>query len=86
MYPKLTPNHYYGELDVYAKAALQGGAVGVSYSNTISNLGRVFPNGYPYPQVGKNRFSLPSNGYSGTAIRPIVLAGVCKIRSEFQPE
>lgn len=86
MYAKLTPNHYQGELDVYAQAALRGGAAGVAYSNTISNLAKVFPNGYPYPQVGTKRISLPSNGYSGSAIRPIVLAGICKIRSALNPE
>ncbi|CAL5992465.1 Sulfide_dehydrogenase [Hexamita inflata] len=86
VYPKLTPNHIQGDIDEYAKAAKNGGAVGVSYSNTISSLARIFPNGYPFPQIGSKRLSLPSNGYSGAAIRPIVLAGVCKIRAKFQKE
>lgn len=49
VYPKLTPNHIQGDIDEYAKAAKNGGAVGVSYSNTISSLARIFPNGYPFP-------------------------------------
>lgn len=49
VFPKLTPNHYYGELDEYAKASLEGGAAGVTYSNTISSVAKIFPNGLPYP-------------------------------------
>ena len=86
VYAKLTPNHINVELADYARAALQGGAKGVSYSNTISSLGRIFPNAMPFPQIGRKRLSLPSNGYSGTAIRPIILAGMCKIRAAFAKE
>ena len=86
VFVKLTPNTVAGHIDDHAEAARRGGAHGVSYSNTVSALAKIFPNGLPYPQVGRNRSNIPSMGYSGSAIRPIVLAGLAKISARFNKE
>ncbi|KAL0240978.1 hypothetical protein GEMRC1_006214 [Eukaryota sp. GEM-RC1] len=88
VYTKLTPN--VGELDEFAYAAkmgiVEGKLGGVTFSNTFSGLASIMPNGLPWPQVGVSRKMLDSYGISGTTIRPLVLAGLVKIRGRLSKE
>lgn len=73
---KLTPN-VTSSVDL-ARAAIEGGANGVSMINTVSGISRFFPDGTPLPQVGTDKFVL-SGGMSGDMIRPIALRQISKV-------
>lgn len=77
VYPKLTPN--VTDIVELAKAAKEGGANGISAINTVSGIPKFFPDGTPFPQVGKKKLAL-SGGMSGDQIRPIALRDIAKIR------
>lgn len=89
VFPKLTPNTIQGNIEDYAMAAVRGGATGVSYSNTISVIPKIQLDGSGYPLIGAEgtfRMNIPSGGYSGTSIRPIVLNGVARIWRKYVEE
>lgn len=79
---KLTPN-ITDSVEI-AKAAIEGGAAGVSMINTVSGIPRFFPDGTPLPQVGTEKFVL-SGGLSGDIIRPIALRQISKVHLSNEP-
>lgn len=75
-FAKLTPN--VTDITVIAKAAKQGGADGVTATNTVSGLMGLRGDASPWPAVGK-RMRTTYGGVSGNAIRPIALRAVSAI-------
>ena len=53
VYVKLTPNH--GEIELLAEAAMNGGASGVTATNTYPSLMDPSPDGTPWPAVGPQK-------------------------------
>ncbi|XP_048353497.1 dihydropyrimidine dehydrogenase [NADP(+)] [Sphaerodactylus townsendi] len=77
-FAKLTPN--VTNIVNIAVAAQQGGADGVTATNTVSGLMGLRADGRPWPAVGLGK-KTTFGGVSGNAIRPIVLRAVSAIAS-----
>ncbi|XP_005797190.1 dihydropyrimidine dehydrogenase [NADP(+)] [Xiphophorus maculatus] len=75
-FAKLTPN-VTNIVDI-AKAAHEGGADGVTATNTVSGLMSLKADGSPWPCVGVSKRTT-YGGVSGNAIRPITLKAVSAI-------
>ncbi|MED6258715.1 hypothetical protein ATANTOWER_011334, partial [Ataeniobius toweri] len=75
-FAKLTPN-VTNVVDI-AKAAHEGGADGVTATNTVSGLMSLKADGSPWPSVGVSKRTT-YGGVSGNAIRPIALKAVSAI-------
>ncbi|XP_067109808.1 dihydropyrimidine dehydrogenase [NADP(+)] [Osmerus mordax] len=75
-FAKLTPN-VTNIVDI-AKAAHEGGADGVTATNTVSGMMGLKADGSPWPGVGKGKRTT-YGGVSGNAIRPIALRAVSAI-------
>ncbi|KAG7235750.1 hypothetical protein INR49_002252 [Caranx melampygus] len=75
-FAKLTPN-VTNIVDI-AKAAHEGGADGVTATNTVSGLMGLKADGTPWPAVGAGQRTT-YGGVSGNAIRPIALRAVSAI-------
>uniref|UniRef100_A0A8C3G5W1 Dihydropyrimidine dehydrogenase [NADP(+)] n=1 Tax=Cyclopterus lumpus TaxID=8103 RepID=A0A8C3G5W1_CYCLU len=75
-FAKLTPN-VTNIVDI-AKAAHEGGADGVTATNTVSGMMGLKADGSPWPSVGKGKRTT-YGGVSGNAIRPIALRAVSAI-------
>ncbi|KAA8587551.1 hypothetical protein FQN60_016413 [Etheostoma spectabile] len=75
-FAKLTPN-VTNIVDI-AKAAHEGGADGVTATNTVSGLMGLKADGSPWPSVGTGKRTT-YGGVSGNAIRPIALRAVSAI-------
>jgi len=75
-FAKLTPN-VTNIVDI-ATAAKEGGADGVTATNTVSGLMHIKGNAEPWPAVGKAKRTT-YGGVSGNAIRPIALRAVSAI-------
>jgi dihydropyrimidine dehydrogenase (NADP+) len=76
VFAKLTPN--VTEIVHIATAAKEGGADGVTATNTVSGLMHITPDGNAWPKVGKEARTT-YGGMSGNAIRPIALRDVSAI-------
>ncbi|KAG9276514.1 dihydropyrimidine dehydrogenase a, tandem duplicate 1 [Astyanax mexicanus] len=75
-FAKLTPN-VTNIVDI-AKAAHEGGADGVTATNTVSGLMGLKADGSPWPGIGRDKRTT-YGGVSGNAIRPIALRAVSAI-------
>uniref|UniRef100_A0A3Q1MHR8 Dihydropyrimidine dehydrogenase [NADP(+)] n=1 Tax=Bos taurus TaxID=9913 RepID=A0A3Q1MHR8_BOVIN len=75
-FAKLTPN--VTDIVSIARAAKEGGANGVTATNTVSGLMGLKADGTPWPAVGREKRTT-YGGVSGTAIRPIALRAVTTI-------
>ncbi|XP_036441571.1 dihydropyrimidine dehydrogenase a, tandem duplicate 1 [Colossoma macropomum] len=75
-FAKLTPN-VTNIVDI-AKAAQEGGADGVTATNTVSGLMGLKADGSPWPGIGRDKRTT-YGGVSGNAIRPIALRAVSAI-------
>ncbi|XP_066208692.1 dihydropyrimidine dehydrogenase [NADP(+)] isoform X1 [Saccopteryx leptura] len=75
-FAKLTPN--VTDIVSIARAAKEGGADGVTATNTVSGLMGLRADGTPWPAVGAGKRTT-YGGMSGTAIRPIALRAVTSI-------
>ncbi|XP_049621625.1 dihydropyrimidine dehydrogenase [NADP(+)] [Suncus etruscus] len=75
-FAKLTPN--VTDIVSIAQAAKEGGADGVTATNTVSGLMGLKADGTPWPAVGFGKRTT-YGGVSGTAIRPIALRAVTAI-------
>ena len=69
-FAKLTPN--VTDIVVIARAAYEGGADGVTATNTVSGLMEVDADAAPWPKVGKKKLTT-YGGCAGNVIRPIAL-------------
>ncbi|XP_068605222.1 dihydropyrimidine dehydrogenase [NADP(+)] [Brachionichthys hirsutus] len=78
-FAKLTPN--ITEIVDIARAAYEGGANGVTATNTVSGIMGLNADGQPWPGVGKGKRTT-YGGVSGNAIRPIALRAVSAIARE----
>merc|ERR1712000_664953 len=78
-FPKMTPN--ITEVATIARAAMKGGATGVTAVNTISTLHDMKSNGEPWPAVG-TRKETTFGGQSGNANRPVALRAVASISTK----
>lgn len=67
---KITPNYAYSE--EIAKAALQGGAFGVTLTNTMPSLMDPSPDGIPWPAVSDEK-KTAYGGSCGSVLRPYAL-------------
>eukprot|EP00039_Didymoeca_costata_P011338 m.158470 g.158470 ORF g.158470 m.158470 type:complete len:1082 (-) comp15137_c0_seq4:107-3352(-) len=76
VFAKLTPN--VTNIVTIAKAAKEGGADGVTATNTVSGLMGLEPDGSAWPKVGSEKRTT-YGGVSGNAIRPIALKAVSAI-------
>ncbi|XP_077189098.1 dihydropyrimidine dehydrogenase [NADP(+)] isoform X2 [Paroedura picta] len=77
-FAKLTPN--VTNIVNIAMAAQQGGADGVTATNTVSGLMGLRADGTPWPAIGLGK-KTTYGGVSGNAIRPIALRAVSAIAS-----
>lgn len=68
---KITPN--YGESEVLAKAALEGGAHAVTLTNTMPGLQDPLPSGEPTVGVGQKAKHHSAGGMTGPVLRPFAL-------------
>ncbi|XP_036739751.2 dihydropyrimidine dehydrogenase [NADP(+)] isoform X2 [Manis pentadactyla] len=75
-FAKLTPN--VTDIVSIARAAKEGGADGITATNTVSGLIGLKADGTPWPAVGTGKRTT-YGGVSGTAIRPIALRAVTAI-------
>lgn len=75
-FAKLTPN--VTDIVNIARAAQEGGADGVTATNTVSGLMGLQGNGAAWPSVGRQK-KTTYGGVSGNAIRPIALRAVSAI-------
>ncbi|XP_077308996.1 dihydropyrimidine dehydrogenase [NADP(+)] [Lithobates pipiens] len=75
-FAKLTPN--VTDVVLIAMAAQEGGADGVTATNTVSGLMGLKADGTPWPAVGRGSRTT-YGGVSGNAIRPIALRAVSAI-------
>ncbi|XP_016060036.1 PREDICTED: dihydropyrimidine dehydrogenase [NADP(+)] [Miniopterus natalensis] len=75
-FAKLTPN--VTDIVSIARAAKEGGADGVTATNTVSGLMGLKADGTPWPAVGIGKRTT-YGGVSGTAIRPVALRAVTAI-------
>lgn len=78
-FAKLTPN--VTSIVAIAKAAHEGGADGVTATNTVSGLMGIKGHGEAWPNIGKEKRTT-YGGVSGNAIRPIALRAVSAIARE----
>lgn len=76
VFAKLTPN--VTDIVEIARAAQQGGADGVTATNTVSGLMGLEPDSNAWPAVGSEKLTT-YGGFSGNGIRPIALAAVSRI-------
>lgn len=76
VFAKLTPN--VTNIVAIASAARNGGADGVTATNTVSGLMHLKADGAAWPQVGSEKRTT-YGGVSGNAIRPIALKAVASI-------
>lgn len=76
VFPKMTPN--ITDIRSIAAAAKDGGADGVTATNTVSTLMHVKADGTAWPAVGEAKRTT-YGGMSGSAIRPIALKAVSSI-------
>lgn len=67
---KITPNWAYA--DELAIAAQEGGAAGVTLTNTMPSLMDPNPEGNPWPRVGQNQ-KVAFGGACGSVLRPFAL-------------
>lgn len=79
-FAKLTPN--VTDIATIAQAAREGGADGVTATNTVSGLMGLRSDGSPWPAVGAE-MKTTYGGMSGNAIRPIALRAVSHIARKF---
>lgn len=79
-FAKLTPN--VTDIVDIATAAKEGGASGVTATNTVSGLMSLKANGTAWPAIGKEK-KTTYGGVSGNAIRPIALKAVSAIAKRF---
>ncbi|UYV65117.1 DPYD [Cordylochernes scorpioides] len=75
-FAKMTPN--VTDIVDIARAAQEGGADGVTVTNTVSGLMSLRGNGDPWPAVGLERRTT-YGGVSGNAIRPMALRAVSAV-------
>ncbi|CAD5214672.1 unnamed protein product [Bursaphelenchus okinawaensis] len=75
-FAKMTPN--ITDIRKIATAAKEGGADGVTATNTVSGLMGLNAKGEAWPRIGKEKRTT-YGGVSGSAIRPIALRGVSAI-------
>ncbi|KFM57333.1 Dihydropyrimidine dehydrogenase [NADP(+)], partial [Stegodyphus mimosarum] len=75
-FAKLTPN--VTDIVTIAKAAYEGGADGVTVTNTVSGLMGLKSDAVPWPGIGKEKRTT-YGGVSGNAIRPIALRAVSAV-------
>ncbi|KAK6763296.1 hypothetical protein RB195_023848 [Necator americanus] len=75
-FPKMTPN--VTDIRAIAAAAKDGGASGVTATNTVSALMYMKADGTSWPTVGEEKRTT-YGGMSGSAIRPIALRAVSAI-------
>jgi dihydropyrimidine dehydrogenase (NADP+) len=75
-FAKMTPN--ITDITAIAKAAKEGGATGVTATNTLSGLMGLNSQGEPWPRVGADKLTT-YGGVSGNAIRPVALRAVSAI-------
>uniref|UniRef100_A0A158R6B8 Dihydropyrimidine dehydrogenase [NADP(+)] n=1 Tax=Syphacia muris TaxID=451379 RepID=A0A158R6B8_9BILA len=75
-FPKMTPN--VTDIREIAKAAKEGGADGVTATNTVSVLMHLKADGTAWPAVGDEKRTT-YGGMSGAGIRPMALRGVSAI-------
>jgi len=68
---KITPN--YGDAEDLAQAALEGGAKGVTVTNTFPGLQDPKPSGEPRIGVGQKDKHYATGGMTGPLLRPIAL-------------
>lgn len=78
-FPKMTPN--ITDIRNIARAAKEGGADGVTATNTVSTLMQLKGDGTAWPQVGNDKRTT-YGGMSGSAIRPIALKAVSAIAND----
>uniref|UniRef100_A0A914L274 Dihydropyrimidine dehydrogenase [NADP(+)] n=1 Tax=Meloidogyne incognita TaxID=6306 RepID=A0A914L274_MELIC len=78
-FPKMTPN--ITDIRKIAIAAKEGGADGVTATNTVSGLMGLRSDSSAWPSVGRNKLTT-YGGVSGNAIRPIALRAVSAIANE----
>jgi len=75
-FPKMTPN--ITDITQIAQAAKDGGADGVTATNTVSGLMQIKGDGTPWPGVGSEK-KTTYGGVAGNAIRPIAMKAVSAI-------
>lgn len=75
-FAKLTPN--VTDITVIARAAKEGGADGVTATNTVSGLMEIDAKSEPWPKVGTKKMTT-YGGCAGNVIRPIAMKGVSAI-------
>lgn len=78
-FPKMTPN--ITDVRSIARAAKEGGAWGVTATNTVSGLMHMKADGTSWPAIGKDKRTT-YGGMSGSAIRPIALKAVSAIAND----
>lgn len=78
-FAKMTPN--ITDVTSIARAAMEGGATGVTAVNTVSGLMGMNSQGEPWPRVGASR-GTTYGGMSGNAVRPIALRAVSAIANK----
>jgi len=76
VYPKLTPNCT--NIEDIARAAMEGGAAGISTINTVFGISEITLSGHPFPQVGTGRNTI-SGGLSGDLVRPIAIRQIAQV-------
>ncbi|KIH60631.1 dihydroorotate oxidase [Ancylostoma duodenale] len=80
-FPKMTPN--ITDIRAIAAAAKEGGASGVTATNTVSGLMHMKADGTSWPAIGKEKRTT-YGGMSGSAIRPIALKAVSAIANQLR--
>ncbi|CAD6185538.1 unnamed protein product [Caenorhabditis auriculariae] len=78
-FPKMTPN--ITDVREIARAAREGGASGVTATNTVSGMMHMRAEGTSWPAVGDDKRTT-YGGMSGSAIRPIALKAVSAIAND----
>ncbi|EGT30102.1 CBN-DPYD-1 protein [Caenorhabditis brenneri] len=78
-FPKMTPN--ITDVREIARAARDGGASGVTATNTVSSLMHMKVDGNAWPAIGTGKRTT-YGGMSGSAIRPIAMKAVSSIANE----
>lgn len=79
LFVKITPN--VTSVVAIAKAAVAGGADGVTAVNTVSSMQMLKPNSDPWPAIGSGKRTT-FGGMSGNAVRPIALKSVAQIAQQ----
>ncbi|KHJ98920.1 pyridine nucleotide-disulfide oxidoreductase [Oesophagostomum dentatum] len=80
-FPKMTPN--ITDIRSIASAAKDGGADGVTATNTVSSLMHMKADGTAWPAIGHEKRTT-YGGMSGSAIRPIALKAVSSIARQLR--